>query len=219
MVSWEKQRIGLAAVAMVLTCGVPTSAEAGSAIEVLAGNGGVTLDFQIFGELMPRVRVFSRNRASTDYEASIGYYGFTDLFVNVVGGLSAATELQHGTSGFVPRMGLAYSWRFRELHLFGILTARCIDRSDFEFFGFIKYRPAVTERVHLVFVNEILFNMGAPFDPQQRLSAGNGFNKFVERIRLGFGWDRYEVAAAADIKRVGGGDLVYNIGGALRVAF
>lgn len=208
-----------AAVALLLVASAPGRVEAGSAIEVLAGNGGVTLDFQIFGDLMPRVRVFSRNRASASYEADIGYYGFTDLFVNIVGGLSAATEIQHGTSGFVPRMGLAYSWRFRELSLFGILTARCIDRSDFEFFGAIKYRPELNERFHLVFINEILFNLGAPFDPEQEFGAGNGVNKVVERVRLGFGWDRYEITAAADLKRVGAGDIVYNVGGALRVTF
>lgn len=212
--------IGLAAIVIaVAVAAVPSTAGAGSAIEVLAGHSGVTLDFQIFGELMPRVRVFSRNRATTDYDANIGYYGFSDLFVHIIAGLSAATEIQHGTAGFVPRMGLAYSWRSHGLHLFGILTARCIDRSDFEFFGFVKYRPVITDRFHLVFVNELLINFGIRPDSEQSYRPGNGLNKFVERIRLGVGWGRYELAVAADLKRVGGADYVYNIGGAFRVTF
>ena len=167
--NWKKilATIGLPVAGFTATMGVPKDAEA-DGLELMVGHEGASLDLNISTELGSRVSLYTRERldfwygeANQEAESTgTTFFGFTDLSLNIVDGLSVVAEAQYGTGvSLIPRMGASYFRQIGDVSLFGMATIG-LANIDYEFIVSVSYAPDITEDIHVVLSLEALANVG-----------------------------------------------------------
>jgi len=209
MINKIKKMVAGVAIAASMMGGMPSVANAGGSVEVMAGDKSTTLDTKVMTKVAPRTNLFLRGRTSVDYQGEVGYFGLADLSVNLVDGLDAVAEAQFIPGvGVVPRLGLGYFKKVDDFSVYGLATAGLNGENvDAEFVANLRYAPQLTDDLNLVLNLENVTNVGE-----------QGHNFSVQRLRTGLEHDNYEFGLAADLTEAGG-EVTPNVGGYAAIKF
>ena len=120
--------------------------------------------------------IFSRNRASVDYNNNAPLFGSTNaVSYNFKNGLGIVTVASFLNIGFVPKAGVQYYKQNGSVLFFGWLVADVKQKGNLDLFGLLRCTPVINE-VWKGFVQLELFPVYTP---------GSGFWNITQRVRLG----------------------------------
>ncbi|MBT4935339.1 hypothetical protein HOL21_04250 [Candidatus Woesearchaeota archaeon] len=177
---------------------------ASGCVELMAGHESATLDTKLFVPVAPDTTLFTRSRITPDYETGkVGSFHIASLAYDVFKGIEVFGELDAIPGVELdPRAGVQYFTKLGDVSLFGLASVGLKETPDGSALLNVRYSPAVSDTVRLVFGAEI----PAGFDK-------SGITFAEPRLRAGVDIDGYHIGFAADLNVTGSGDLTPRYGG------
>lgn len=176
-------------------------------VEYFAGHKRSTVDVMFFRnfknkeEKDSRFLFFNRNRASVDYRMTdteyLPQYGFTEaLSYNhpKLKGLAPVAVAQFLNSGVYPKAGIQYAHVNANFTLFTWLVYELKESGNTDCFLLMRYTPAISDR----------FNLFTQLELISALPSDQSLNyNFIQRLRLGGKWNKWQVGLGADFGQNG----------------
>jgi hypothetical protein len=205
----EKKKHGKLLAATVLAAGLMLCKPArADSIELVAGHKSAVMDIKASADVTPKLGMFVRARPSIDYHGKASSFALADLCIKLHGGLDVVAEVQAFGGKAVPRAGVQYFVRTRDLSLFTGANIGLDSKPYVEWDTELRYAPALRGNLKLLAQIENLSDLD---------SGGNVFS--TQRMRLGVEWKGWGAGAAADLKETGhnpsvvDGSFSHNSGG------
>ena len=187
-----KKPIRLILAFMVLLC-VSAESQAQS-LELMAGHERIFADVQWFKALASESKwsVFSRTRATVDYENNTNL--FSGAYLNYTGntGLGASLVGKIGQSGAGADAGIHLFKNRKTWMLFGLASVGLKSRLEYSWFSIFRFTPAINERWKW-YTSLELFSLFT--------KAGHAFS--VQRVRVGFSVKGVQFGLAANFSESG----------------
>lgn len=194
-------------------------------VEYFAGHKRSTVDVMFFRyfknkeEKDSRFLFFNRNRASVDYRMTdteyLPQYGFTEaLSYNhpKLKGLAPVAVAQFLNSGVYPKAGIQYARVKSDFTLFTWLVHELKESGNTDYFLLLRYTPEFSDRFSLFTQLELI----------SALPSDQSLNyNFIQRLRLGGKWNKWQTGFGADFGQSGRSTFVNsnNLGIFLRYEF
>lgn len=183
----------------------------GQSLEIMVGHEGLFADAQWlkFLDEKKHISVFSRTRATVNYENQTNLFSGAYLNYTLKNGLGASLVGKIGNSGAGADAGIHIFKAKKNWMLFGLASMGLQEELQYSWFSIFRYTPRINDEWKFYSSLE-LFSL-----------FGNGNHLIsVQRIRLGLDYQQFQFGIAGNFTEVGkdwiGGT---NVGGFIRKAF
>lgn len=183
----------------------------GQSLEVMVGHERIFTDIQWFKPVDAdrRVSVFSRTRATVDYNNNTNLFTGAYLNYTLHTGVGASVIGKAGAAGAGVDAGIHFLKITPAFTTFVLVSAGLKNRLEYSWFSISRYTPKISDKCKL-YTSLELFSL---FQPGDHLAS-------VQRIRVGLRISQTEFGAAANLSETGNKWLTSeNFGGFVRRSF
>lgn len=181
-------------------------------IELNPGHKSTTLDTRLMFGPAPRMKIFNRNRITSDHEGNISTSHYLSVNGEPAKGLSIGGGFWGSNAGGIrPHIAQHYSGNWGDFSLSQLLSVTIEENPKCMPLVNLNYHPTIAENWR--FISEL--------EAVTILESNDGKPEHVlstQRFRVGFGYKNFQFGAAVDlIERGNEGDFEYVIGGNGRI--
>lgn len=193
---------------LFLCCSFASRAQS---IELMAGDQRIFTDIQWlkFFEGQQRWSIFSRTRATVDYDNQTNLFSGAYLNYTSKTGLGVSTVGKIGNSGAGVDLGPHYFKAKSNWMLFGLASVGLKEQLEYSWFSIFRFTPKLNEKWKWYSSLELfsLWQQG-----RHQIS--------VQRVRLGVDYQKTQFGFAINLSQIGNSqDIQSNVGGFIRKSF
>lgn len=180
----------------VITCllGLFCASSLGQSLEIMVGHEGLFADAQWlkFLDEKKHVSIFSRTRATVNYENQTNLFSGAYLNYTLKNGLGASLVGKIGNSGAGADAGIHIFTAKKNWMLFGLASMGLQEEFQYSWFSIFRYTPRITDEWKFYSSLE-LFSL---------FESGNHLIS-VQRIRLGMDYQQFQFGIASNFTEIG----------------